>query len=569
MIELGLLQPVHYMPSLLGQRTLYTQDIRGSAWFDDVTVSQVPKVTLSSEFPGNIFRRDEPLRLQVLVNDRFTDDLAAQLVIRDARQNVVFQRSGALDMSQAEALGPGRKRMPLVLPDLAPGWYEAALVMSSQGQFVGEQTLDLIRLADNAPPAVPDQRFGIIATDLPFDGWHELPDILPFLSAGRVKLGVWSEAGDIQQVDSAAFDHLLERLGELQITPTACLLNIPPSLTEKLNGNDWRQLLKAKREDWQPQLAFLVARHANHLDRWQLGADGTDAFVTQPEMRDVYALIYHEFAELIQKPDLAMPWPAWYELEGELPATVALSVPPSVLPSQLPLYMQDLRGHDGHNLSISLQPLSREQYGRETQIRDIAQRLVYALAGDAKRIDLPLPFSVRREGGDLVRQPQEMLLILRTLITTLGGTTFKGKVPIAEGVEAFLFDRQGKGILVLWDRGHESGARRLAINLGERPLRMDLWGNVTPVVATNVASTSGEPTRIKLDLGPMPIILFDIDGQLAQLRASVAFDRPLLESSFEPHTRHIRFVNPYRQAIGGTFKLRPPTGWQISPPIFT
>ncbi|MGH7213230.1 MAG: NEW3 domain-containing protein, partial [Tepidisphaeraceae bacterium] len=44
---------------------------------------------------------------------------------------------------------------------------------------------------------------------------------------------------------------------------------------------------------------------------------------------------------------------------------------------------------------------------------------------------------------------------------------------------------------------------------------------------------------------------------------------PLLESSFEPHTRHIRFVNPYRQAIGGTFKLRPPTGWQISPPTFT
>ena len=38
-----------------------------------------------------------------------------------------------------------------------------------------------------------------------------------------------------------------------------------------------------------------------------------------------------------------MPWPAWYELEGQLPATVALSVKPEVLPSQVPLYVQDIQ----------------------------------------------------------------------------------------------------------------------------------------------------------------------------------------------------------------------------------
>ena len=35
-VELGLLQPMHYAPTSLGERTLFTQDIRGSAWFDDV-----------------------------------------------------------------------------------------------------------------------------------------------------------------------------------------------------------------------------------------------------------------------------------------------------------------------------------------------------------------------------------------------------------------------------------------------------------------------------------------------------------------------------------------------------
>src|SRR5207244_3963812 len=161
------------------------------------------------------------------------------------------------------------------------------------------------------------------------------------------------------------------------------------------------------------------------------------------------------------KPDLAMPWPAWYELEGELPATVALAVAPSVLPSQLPLYMQDLRGHEGHNLSLSLQLLDIDQYGRDMQIRDLAQRVIYALSAAA-----------------------------------------------------------------------------------------------TPLLKPKAPGAAVSDGKVQLDVGPMPIFLIDIDGPLAQLRASVAFDRPLLESSFEPHSRHIRFVNPYKQAISGSLKLK-------------
>jgi hypothetical protein len=205
-----------------------------------------------------------------------------------------------------------------------------------------------------------------------------------------------------------------------------------------------------------------VARHANHLDRWQLGADGSDEFVTQPKMREVYKLVYQQFTNLVQHPDLAMPWPAWYELDGEAPATVALHVKPDVLPSQLPLYMQEIvraspgssgARHETHNLSVYLEPLDRAQYGREMQIQDLAQRIAYALSADARRIDIKLPFTVQRDGESVSKQPQELLMIVRTMLRTLGNSTFKGKVQIAEGVEAFLFDRNGEGILMLWDRG--------------------------------------------------------------------------------------------------------------------
>lgn len=563
-VELSLLQPEHYTPTTLGDRALFTQDIHGHAWFDDLKVSQVPKVALRTDRPGNVFRHGETPRLQVHVNDRFTDDLTGRLVLRDALGQVVYQRSGALDMSVAEQTGPGEYRLNLQLPDLSPGWYRATMQVTSHGQSIGDHVADLVQLADSRLSDHPDDRFGIIATGLPFAGWDELPELLPYLSAGRVKLGVWSSEGNIHEAAPKAFDHLLERLNERGITPTACLVDLPPDIARQLPDPTWKGLLKAPREIWQPQLAHMIARHAEHLANWQLAADGSDDFVTEPQMRQVYNMLYAEFATLIQHPDLAMPWVAWYEMEGRMPATVALAIPPSILPSQLPLYMRDVRGGDS-DLSLTLQLLDREQYGRELQIRDLAQRVVYALAANARRIDLPLPFDVRVDGDDVIKQPQELLMIVRTLTQTLGGTTFKGKVPIAEGVEAFLFDKHGTGILVLWSLSNDRSETMLQVNLGPQPMRMDLWGNVTPLPRPRSRDAD---ELIALSLDDMPIFLIDVDGNLAQMRASVGFDRPLIESSFKPHTRKIRFTNPYRQAISGSLKLTPPAGWTINPPTF-
>jgi hypothetical protein len=296
----------------------------------------------------------------------------------------------------------------------------------------------------------------------------------------------------------------------------------------------------------------------------------------------VYQRVYDEFAALVSDPDLAMPCPAWYELDGHQPATVALSVPTSVLPQQLPLYAQDFHGPargaaaaakpKSNNLSFSLQPLPRERYGRDVQIRDFAQRVIYALVAGESRIDLPLPFRAeRRSDGQVSKQPNELLLILRTLAMTLGGATYQGRVPIADGVDAFLFDRGGQGVLALWGRdeigpdGTRPTPRELALNLGPRPLAIDLWGNATPLLRAPDDRRAG---TVRLPVGPMPILLLDIDGHMAQLRASVAIDRPLVESSFMPHTRHVRFANPYPQSISGTLRLRPPPGWSVNSPTF-
>ena len=591
-LEMGLLQPAQYADQTLGDRTLNVQDIRGSAWFDDITVSQVPRVAMSTDRPANVFRRGDPVRLSVRIDDRFTDDLGAQIVVADADGKVVYQRSGAPDLRRAEQVAPGCKRLTIELPEMPAGFYRVSLVMSSLGQSLGAQQLSLVQLADANPPGRPDKRFGFVATSLPFEAWDDLPKVLPMLSAGRVKLSVWGKQGDVLERDPGKFDTLLETFDALGITPTACLTDLPPVMLARLKkrttgraslvsgagesetpdqaASDWSELLRADPQAWQPQLAFLISRHANHLDRWQIGADGSELFVTDPKMRRVYDQIYSQFGKLIASPDLAMPWPAWQELDSAAPATVALSVPAGVvLPNQVPIYLADVtaagavRAGGPAQVSVSLNWLDADRYARRDRLRDLAQRVIYTMSADARRIDFPLPLTVRREQGVLVQEPTEELLILRTLITALGGATYKGKLPIADGVEAFLFDRDGQGMLAMWDRGTPAGIRELALHLGKSPAMIDLWGNVTPL-----HKLAGKEGWVSVPVGRTPLLLVGIDGELAQTRASVALDRPLIESSFVPHTRHVRFTNRYRDAISGTLRLRAPAGWQVTPSTF-
>jgi len=50
--------------------TLHAQDIRGSAWFDDITVAQVPRVRLTTQVAGNVFRPGDAPLLDVSLSDR-------------------------------------------------------------------------------------------------------------------------------------------------------------------------------------------------------------------------------------------------------------------------------------------------------------------------------------------------------------------------------------------------------------------------------------------------------------------------------------------------------------------
>ncbi len=106
-VRMELDQPARYAPA--ADPDAQPQDVHGSAWFDDVVVAQVPRVTLSTDRPANVFRRGDVPQMAAVLDDPSTDDLAQQLAVTDAagRTGVPADRRGRRPPSRPAPGGAG------------------------------------------------------------------------------------------------------------------------------------------------------------------------------------------------------------------------------------------------------------------------------------------------------------------------------------------------------------------------------------------------------------------------------------------------------------------------------
>lgn len=551
-VEMQLLQPALY-GNLPNQPTVPLQDIHGSAWFDDISVCDIPQLRISTGHIANIFVAGTQPALMLTINDQSIGDLNEQLVLSNADGIPVYQRTASLTSLAPKNIGPNQNRVTVALPMLGAGWYDAKVILTAGNVELARQHASLVQLADDGSTARVDERFGVDATAVPSTAWPQLPLALGALGVGRVKLAV---NGSIQSDD---FDRLLDQLRKQHVSTTGCLVAPPTSSPSDAPAADWSNAAMAS--DWQPALDTLIARQATRIDRWQLGRDGWDGFAVNPTMRLVFNQVYTQFSNLIENPNLLVPWPAWSDVEKPYLHRASMFIPTSILPAQIPLYLHG--GPIGNQpISVNLAPISRMNYGRKQQLADYAKRFILCLAGRAPSINVPVPLMIQHDEKTVQIEPTRLFPALRTLTQLLGHCAYQGQVPVGNDIDAYLFDRHGQAVLALWSKGEVSTVHSLSINLGQRPLRVDLMGNRTPLLR----AYPGKSGDTKLDVGPMPIFLIDIDAEIARLRASVGFDQPLMESSFEPHNRHFRFTNPYPQTITGMLRFNPPRGWTIDPP---
>lgn len=565
-LEMALLQPAMLDADASPEaRKLLVEDIRGSAWFDDVRVAQVPQVTLATDEPTNVFYADQPIALHVRVRDPLVSDLSSELRVVDAQGRTAFQRTGGLAFVGAR--DGSDVSGSIALPTLEPGWYEATLALRSRDQTVGEHRIRFVRLVDGPGQRRPDLRFGVVATGLPPEAWPVLPDACDRLGAGRLKLSIWSNRFDERPDHAQRLDAVLEALRRRGIGVTACLSAPSQGLARLIGGASWADLAGVPNDKWEATIADAVARYGTSEMRWQM-LDDADAerIARDPKLRTAYAQLAETFGRLTGSArDIAMPWPAWYDFDANrAPASVAISVPSAILPDQIGPYVDEARATTGgsgtRGVSLTLFPLDRARYGDDQQARDLALRVANALAAGVDRIDLPLPMAARVRGESVAADPEPLLPVQRTIVRQLSNARFVGKASLADDVDGFCFDVGGRGVMLVAPRGDvdDAFARKLTLTLGRDASRLDLTGRGSPL---RRSTAPGRVDDVDLDVAAMPFFVVGVDLPLVMLRASLSLDKPLIESTPGPHARRLRFKNDFDSPISGTIRLAAPKGW--------
>lgn len=210
-LQLGLMQPQQLGADAgLGKFALYQQDVQGAVWFDDVTVFQLPRVSISprheakSLVPPRMFAAGEPVVLNVELSDlsqpapgggvgATQKSTKARVRVTNPEGLLFAEESWSAEASPTQG-GGSRKFTHAPLP---PGLYTATLEVVDEGgdknaELLARRQTQFLCLPDSAPPGFAAAEFGLGATT--FDdvaSWKQLPQLLRQTGAGTLQIPAW------------------------------------------------------------------------------------------------------------------------------------------------------------------------------------------------------------------------------------------------------------------------------------------------------------------------------------------------------------------------------------------
>ncbi len=558
-LQLGLYQPNHLKRKRLGKFALYRQDIHGAAWFDDVTIFQLPRVSISTTAPGNIIRAGATPRLHMAVSDLGSDRLSALLRIRNVAGQILFHKNWPVTSAQfvpwRQAVQPG------VLP---PGLYRANLQIRDPRGVVVRRHTRFVTLPPLPTPVAA--RWGLNAVAWPPRARNALPHLARRCRAGMVILPLWSRGSFSPDTPRASvnvkakaaaenpWQPVLNALQARNVRTIACLRRLPPGMLPRhsLMRRSILNLVRAKPSRWQPVIAGLLTRYASEIDDWQIGGYPSNRRCADPRYAQVYRALYQQLKRFASRPRLMLPWNALSAFHPHRFPHAVLNVffPPSVSAEEIPAYLKTFQAR-------SPRVFATVEYRDDHAITlgSFARRLVLCASARPSGIFTNLPVSQTTAMGHHNVAPRRRLLVGRTMAALLGTATRTKRLRLLPHLRAFLFEHGGAGTLALFSATR--APVHLALPLGGHAVLYSILGTAQTPPASDGLTT--------LTVGRTPIIIRHIDAPLIELRSSFALASTRIPAGAGRFATIVSLKNTFAHRLVGTLLLRLPLGWNVSP----
>jgi hypothetical protein len=602
------------------------EDLTGIAWFDDLQLLQVPRMTLRTSKPTGLYQEvgsaevicdvsgvsEADPRLTFELLDHQNLQLATHTVAVSANRKPQPAARGAKD--EVEPFAGTASWKP---PVQEFGFYRVRVTMSLTGGAILERSVTLATLRPLTAANSGEFGWSLPGGEQPL-ALEELGPLLGDVGIHWAKFPVWYRNPDEAWTDRLAW--FAERLS-LQSIEMVGLLDHPPvkagdSSTEK----DQPPIASLFIESgiWDDAVEPLMTRLSLKVRWWQLGGDDDTSFVGLPNADLKIAEVKQQFNRFGQEIRLGIPWrwvnePSKHKrvpweflslttdppltadeiavyLEGPktapaiAPNDTALGKPPMATKGSPAVTARVLSG-EGVKATLTNSPIpSRDRRATPTvDLRGPKRWIILApLARESYSTDDRVQDLVMRmlaakiHGADAIFVPQPFSTDhgLMNDDGTPGellvpwrtmATTISGAEYIGQ------IELPGGSTNHVFARGREAfmivwndqpASERLS--LGEGLRQMDLWGRELPIEQTE---QDGQLEH-RVAVGSQPTIIAGLNQAVARWQIELAFDSPRLASIFgreQPLT--MRAKNGFGQAIGGEITVRSPKSWDINPRV--
>jgi hypothetical protein len=579
--------------------TVFREDLRGSATFDDVSVLQLPRVRMTTGALAGVIPAERTPTVRIQVRDLANEPLTMHAEVLDSQGAIVDATSATLGVGAA--VQQWQPRLAL------SGWYRARMQLTNaEGVRVGGAATDFAWLAplashrpqssrEDDPQAIAEAsaralsfdgtRLGIALSSLPDPVLEQAPALLQSTGLASITLPVWAEASTPRDMP-ARVDRLQLPLRGLIAGYADVTLALGPVPTElaratNLDSDDAWGVLSGDDKPWLPFASEALEKLGGRMAQWQVGLASEDrAFWRSPSLpRDISARLTRRVPGLVLGVpcDFRQRWSvATLPTRSRLVVRLDRATTPQSIRAALP---------DWQDLLASASPTQGATFvldGRDDPTLSPAQsaaRLVqqgvelWRLLGDdparTRNASLQLMDPWRWTTTPDAARPSAHLPAWAALAERLRQRRIVAKFPHAEGVTCYILapaTQHATGALVAWNESAAPADAVLEVPVSPgTPVRaIDAFGNAVRVQP--IASGGAGLARIaRVQLTSAPVFIEGIDVGLAQFLADLEIAPRLLDASVDVGEHEIVLRNPWSQGVSGKVSILEPGGFSAGP----
>ena len=371
------------------QYAVALQDLAGAAYFDDVAIRQLPRLTIQS-VSGPWIVPDANLagkaELLIGVRDQAGETLRASLVCSDIDGKVIAS------MERTLPAGGESFRWPVTLPKA--GWYSARVRVAGGTAASSWAQISLLCLQPDAvAKAVPPEgsiKLGILAENLSPVATETLRQLCRYGGFTSVSLAAMPLLAEAPLIDPTASGQVpanlpMHQLAEVLIATGVRVgmawNTVPSDLRDKLSASelDPLGLADVDSEKWFARLEPVLDRFGRRITGWRFGKMATEQGVSPPDgvaLRRRVAAIVEVLRKHAAGSRVAVPWRAEWSVDADDAFGRYVLVPATISPEAVGDRVTASLGAEMTVLQLAENSIS----GRDRCI-DAAQRLVSAWRG--------------------------------------------------------------------------------------------------------------------------------------------------------------------------------------------